>query len=154
MYVARVRLLRFRGFTEQVIMPGRQVVVVGEPRAGSTDLITGLRRGLDPRSAQNPDLDDLHRPLPELTSGQEPAVTEVEVTLLGLGELLSSPHASRSATSDDATQPALPQTPVGPSPEVDVKTARTSDCGGGPALPINTTWANAVQPARLTGPPR
>src|ERR1035441_2659572 len=35
MRVARVRLHLFRGYTEQVIMPSRHAVVVGEPRAGS-----------------------------------------------------------------------------------------------------------------------
>jgi putative ATP-dependent endonuclease of the OLD family len=50
MYVARVHLHRFRGYLEQVIMPARHAVVVGEPRAGRTDLIMGLRRALDPRS--------------------------------------------------------------------------------------------------------
>jgi putative ATP-dependent endonuclease of OLD family len=88
MYVSRVRLLRFRGFTEQEILPRRHAVVVGEPRAGCTDLITALRRVLDPGSVRNPDLSDVHRPLPDDAEDGEPAVTEVEVTLLGLGERL------------------------------------------------------------------
>ena len=50
MRVARVRLHRFRGYAEQVITPARHAVVVGEPRAGRSDLIMGLRRTLDPRS--------------------------------------------------------------------------------------------------------
>jgi len=66
MHVARVRLHRFRGYAEQVIMPARHVVVVGEPRAGRSDLTMGLRRALDPRSwSRTPDLADLHRPAPE-----------------------------------------------------------------------------------------
>jgi hypothetical protein len=32
MYVARVGLRRFRGYADQVIMPARHAVVVGEPR--------------------------------------------------------------------------------------------------------------------------
>ena len=62
MYVARVGLHRFRGYADQVIMPARHAVVVGEPRAGRSDLIMGLRRALDPRSwSRTPDLSDLHR---------------------------------------------------------------------------------------------
>jgi hypothetical protein len=87
MYVARVGLHQFRGYADQVIMPARHAVVVGEPRAGRSDLITGLRRVLDPRSwSRTPDLSDLHRsssagPSEEGGDGE----TVVEVTLLGLG---------------------------------------------------------------------
>ena len=57
MRVARVRLHLFRGYAEQVISPARHAVVVGEPRAGRSDLIMGLRRALDPRSwSRTPDL--------------------------------------------------------------------------------------------------
>jgi predicted ATP-dependent endonuclease of OLD family len=63
MHVARVRLHRFRGFAEQVILPTHHAVVVGEPRAGRSDLIMGLCRALDPRNwSRTPDLSDLHRP--------------------------------------------------------------------------------------------
>jgi putative ATP-dependent endonuclease of the OLD family len=59
MRVARVRLQRFRGYADQVIMPAGHVVVVGEPRAGRSDLILGLRRALDPRAwSRTPDLAD------------------------------------------------------------------------------------------------
>jgi hypothetical protein len=81
MRVARVRLQRFRGFERaEFTFPG-SVVLAGEPRAGRTDLVEGLRRVLDPRStATRVDPLDVHRPL---TQPQEP--TEVEVTLLDLG---------------------------------------------------------------------
>ena len=66
MHVARVHLHRFRGYAEQVVMPARHAAVVGEPRAGRSDLIMGLRRALDPRSwSRTPDLSDLHRQVPE-----------------------------------------------------------------------------------------
>ncbi|MEO3875928.1 hypothetical protein ABGB18_44745 [Nonomuraea sp. B12E4] len=103
MYVSRVRLLRFRGFSEQEILPGRHAVVVGEPRAGSTDLITALCRVLDPASARNPDLADVHRPLPELANDDEAAITEVEVTLLGLGEALEQDLHDRLELIDPQT---------------------------------------------------
>jgi predicted ATP-dependent endonuclease of OLD family len=85
MYVARVRLHRFRGYAEQVIAPARHAVVVGEPRAGRSDLIMGLRRALDPRSwSRTPDVADLYQPTPEQKDAPD-AETVVEVTLLGLG---------------------------------------------------------------------
>ena len=72
MRIARVRLHLFRGYVDQVIMPSRHAVVVGEPRAGRSDLITGLRRALDPRSwSRTPDLSDLHRPTPEQEEGAQ-----------------------------------------------------------------------------------
>jgi hypothetical protein len=84
-YVARVQLKRFRGFAEQVILPGSHAAVVGEPRAGRSDLITGLRRTLDPRSwSRSPDLSDLHRAAGNSDDAALPE-TVVEVTLLGLG---------------------------------------------------------------------
>ncbi|TXK35121.1 hypothetical protein [Nonomuraea sp. C10] len=85
MYIARVRLQRFRGFAEQVIIPRRHVAIVGEPRAGRTDLITAVRRVLDPRSTSRaPDLSDLHQSPTPAQGSEEVLATEVEVTLLGL----------------------------------------------------------------------
>jgi putative ATP-dependent endonuclease of the OLD family len=86
MRVARVRPHLFRGYTDQVVMPSRHAVAVGEPRAGRSDLIMGLRRALDPRSwSRTPDLSDLHRPAPEQGEGAQDGETIVEVTLVGLG---------------------------------------------------------------------
>jgi putative ATP-dependent endonuclease of OLD family len=97
-------LQRFRGFAEQVIFPSRHVVVVGEPRAGRTDLITALRRVLDPRgTARAPDLSDLHRPLPDSNDGDSLPVTEVEVTVLGLGSALEQALYDRLELIDTST---------------------------------------------------
>ena len=68
---------------EQVILPARHAVVVGEPRAGRSDLIMGLRRALDPRSwSRTPDLSDVHRPAPEPGEGAEDEETVVEETVV------------------------------------------------------------------------
>jgi putative ATP-dependent endonuclease of OLD family len=50
MKVARLRLQRFRGFENMVIVPAGHAVLVGEPRAGRSDTIRALRRVLNPRS--------------------------------------------------------------------------------------------------------
>lgn len=111
-YVARVRLERFRGFADQVILPGRHAVVVGEPRAGRSDLIAGLRRALDPRSwSRSPDLSDLHA-----TGGSDdgpPAETAVEVTLLSLGPDLEQELDSRLELIDPATGLPAPEEHAG-----------------------------------------
>lgn len=66
MRIARVEIKRFRGFESFVLLPGRHLVVVGEPRAGRSDLIAALRRVLEPRSVTTrPSEWDVFRPLPE-----------------------------------------------------------------------------------------
>ena len=104
MRVLRVRLHLFRGYEEQVIMPTTHAVVVGEPRAGRTDLIMGLRRTLDPRSwSRAPDLSDLHQPASEQGEGALDAETLVEVTLVGLGNDLEQDLDDRLELIDSAT---------------------------------------------------
>jgi hypothetical protein len=104
MRIARVRLHLFRGYVDQVIMPSRHAVVVGEPRAGRSDLIIGLRRALDPRSwSRTPDLSDLHRPTPEQEEGAQDGETVVEVTLVGLGADLEQDLNDRLELIDPAT---------------------------------------------------
>jgi predicted ATP-dependent endonuclease of OLD family len=76
---------RFRGFADATLLTDGSVALVGEPRAGRTDVITALRRVLEPRStASRVDPLDVHRPLPP-ASGDGPPLTEVEVTLTELG---------------------------------------------------------------------
>jgi putative ATP-dependent endonuclease of the OLD family len=109
MHIARVRLHRFRGYAERVIMPARHAVVVGEPRAGRSDLIMGLRRALDPRSwSRTPDLSDLYRHGQEQEEDVGDGETVVEVTLLGLGSDLEQDLDDRLELIDAAT--GLPAT--------------------------------------------
>jgi putative ATP-dependent endonuclease of the OLD family len=104
MHIARVRLHRFRGYAERVIMPARHAVVVGEPRAGRSDLIMGLRRALDPRSwSRTPDLSDLYRHGQEQEEDAGDEETVVEVTLLGLGSDLEQDLDDRLELIDPAT---------------------------------------------------
>ncbi len=94
MRIARVEITRFRGFESFVLLPREHVVVVGEPRAGRSDLIAALRRVLEPRSVMSrPSEWDVFRPLPELPSPDEdenddiPApLTSVEISLLELSD--------------------------------------------------------------------
>lgn len=98
MKIARLRMLRFRGFESADILLHGHTVIAGEPRAGRSDIVQALRRVLDPastRSRVNPL--DIHRQAPAHEAGNLPAKepeqathetdmrTEVEVTLLELG---------------------------------------------------------------------
>ncbi|MGC4819079.1 hypothetical protein [Micromonospora sp. DT63] len=70
---------------DMVVRPAKHAVVVGEPRAGRTDLITGLRRVLEPRSTMaRPDPLDVYRPFPPADEDVK-ELTAVEVTLVDLG---------------------------------------------------------------------
>ncbi|MGW7519533.1 hypothetical protein ACWGJ2_28465 [Streptomyces sp. NPDC054796] len=102
-YVCRVSLRRFRGFTEAEIVPQGHAVLVGEPRAGRSDLIAALRRVLDPRAGAAPNLDDVQRPFPELAEDEVMPATEVEVTLLGLGSELEQDLYDRLELIDVAS---------------------------------------------------
>jgi hypothetical protein len=97
-------LQRFRGFLAAEVLPDQHVAVVGEPRAGRTDLLTGLRRALDPASTTaRLDPLDVHRPLPVLEDGEERPLTEVEVTLVDLGSALEQDLDGRLELLDPAT---------------------------------------------------
>ena len=92
MRIARVEITRFRGFESFVLVPREHVVVVGEPRAGRSDLVAALRRVLEPRSVTTrPSEWDVFRPLPEPSSsgddeGDETStqLTSIEISLLAL----------------------------------------------------------------------
>ena len=82
---------------------GGHVAVVGEPRAGRSDLITAIRRVLDPRStAARVDPLDVHRPLAG-RSGSTPPLTEVELTLVDLGSALEQLLDKRLVPVDPIT---------------------------------------------------
>ena len=91
--IARVQITRFRGFESFVLLPREHVVVVGEPRAGRSDLVAALPRVLEPRSVMSrPSELDVFRPLPKpplpVDQGEETAtpLTYIEISLLQLAD--------------------------------------------------------------------
>ncbi|MCA4997900.1 DUF2813 domain-containing protein [Tsukamurella tyrosinosolvens] len=92
MRIARVEITRFRGFKSFVLVPREHVVIVGEPRAGRSDLIAALRLVLEPRSVMSrPSEWDVFRPYskPQTSDEDESAgastpLTSVELSLLDL----------------------------------------------------------------------
>jgi hypothetical protein len=94
MRIARVEITRFRGFESFELVPRQHVVIVGEPRAGRSDIIAALRRVLEPRSIlSRPSEWDVFRPLPDPPSPDaddedkiDIPMTSIELSLLGLSD--------------------------------------------------------------------
>jgi putative ATP-dependent endonuclease of OLD family len=104
MRVIRLRMQRFRGFAKATLLTNGPVALVGEPRAGRTDVITALRRVLEPRStAARVDPLDVHRPLPPASDDGPPPLTEVEVTLTELGPAIEQLLDARLELIDPGT---------------------------------------------------
>lgn len=100
MRVARIRIGRFRGYRHAVLVVPENMVLAGEPQAGRTDIVEALRRVLDARSTRsrvNPL--DVYRP----ADGDQEFLTEVEVTLLDLGEDLETLLSENLETFDRVT---------------------------------------------------
>lgn len=110
-FVSRIRLKRFRGFEAAELRFDGHVAVVGEPRAGRSDLLLAMRRVLHPRSTSvRLDPLDIYQPATE-------ELTEVEVSLTDLGsdleqlldarlELLN-PDTGLPATKDEEVEAEL-----------------------------------------------
>jgi hypothetical protein len=106
MRVVALHATRFRGWQDVTLKPAGHVLLVGEPRAGRTDLVEALRRVLDPEVTRNPpDEFDVFQPGPaasgdhdghqdhkEEPGGSDPDSaegsrrTEIEVILGDLGD--------------------------------------------------------------------
>lgn len=120
MRVARLEINRFRGFKSLVLIPRPNMLVVGEPRAGRSDLIAALRRVLDPRTIQaRPSEWDVYRPLAEIVEdddqvdqdrgadedgdGDRTALTSIKITLLDLSVALQEDLDERLEVLDPTT---------------------------------------------------
>lgn len=53
MHLTKLRAVDFRGWKDLDLRPRGHVLVVGEPRAGRSDIVAALRRVLDPRSTRS-----------------------------------------------------------------------------------------------------
>lgn len=128
MRVRQLRISSFRGWRELELRAGQHALVVGEPRAGRSDLIEALRRVLDPDSTRTPpnefdvylDAPDDSGPGDEVeadtTDAEEEPVdgdneidirsAEIEVVLSDLGEVLEQ-HFFRRLELWDAEDDVL-----------------------------------------------
>ena len=70
MRVVELHIENFRGWADLTLKPAGHLLVVGEPRAGRSDLIEALRRVLDPDLTRTPpDEFDVLQPGPARTPG-------------------------------------------------------------------------------------
>lgn len=83
MQIIEVTLRRFRGFEELCFQPDDHVALIGEPRAGRSDLIEGLRRALTPDGTRHTTPSELDLWMLDLSQR-----AEVEVVLGSLGSVL------------------------------------------------------------------
>lgn len=112
MLITQVRATNFRGWADLDLRPRGHVLVVGEPRAGRSDLTSALARVLDPRSTRSqPTTNDIHQ---SLSAGAVvmAAYAEVEVTLAQLS-------ADLELEADGALEPLLPNGTVDESGSAD-----------------------------------
>jgi putative ATP-dependent endonuclease of OLD family len=69
MRITRLRATNVRGWIELDLRPSGHALVVGEPRAGRTDLVLALTRVLDPRSTRaQPSIADIHQQVLQQTN--------------------------------------------------------------------------------------
>lgn len=100
MLITQIRVTNFRGWAALDLKPRGHAVVIGEPRAGRSDLVTALTRVLDPRSTRmQPTTGDIHQ---DTSSGAVvmASYAEVEVTLAQL-------PADVELEADGALEPLL-----------------------------------------------
>lgn len=95
--ISRIRVQLFRGFEAAEFHIAGHVAIVGEARAGRSDLLLALRRVLHPRSTSGRvDPLDIHQP----STGE---LTEVEVSLTDLGDDLEQLLDARLELLDPPT---------------------------------------------------
>lgn len=82
MRIFEVSLRRFRGFEDLTFQPHKHVALVGEPRAGRSDLIEALRRTLTSDGVRHTTPSEL-----DLWMLDKSQRAEVEVVLVGWSEI-------------------------------------------------------------------
>lgn len=103
MRVARLEIENFKGFKSFTLVPQGSVVVVGEPRAGRSDVIDALRRVLDPRMVRaRPNEWDIHRPY-ESDQSNPDEMASVRVSLMDLSPELEQELDARMELLDPGT---------------------------------------------------
>jgi len=101
MRVLRLEIRHFRGFAQAIVLPRGHALVVGEPRAGRSDLLAALTRVLDP-DATKATLEEWDFHGRDLTHD-----IEIEVVLGELGRDLSQLFLGQLEFWDPARQVVL-----------------------------------------------
>jgi putative ATP-dependent endonuclease of OLD family len=99
--ITRLRATNFRGWAELDLRQSSHALVVGEPRAGRTDLVLALTRVLDPRSTRaQPSIADIHQYVAPQTA---PASTEAAATSGGAQQAPAETPAAESPAVEGST---------------------------------------------------
>ena len=117
MQIRQVDIRHFRGFRSIRIKPSGHVLLMGEPRAGRSDLVEALTRVFDPDSTRGALTDDLDFFNRETTSR-----AEVEIVLGDLGDELEQRFFDQIEFWDAPMQTLLP--PAGPGEEASADAER------------------------------
>ena len=103
MQIRQVDIRHFRGFRSLRIRPSGHVLLVGEPRAGRSDLIEALTRVFDPDSTRTTLTDDL-----DFFKRDTATRAEVEVVLGDLGDELEQRFFDQIEFWDPSSQTLHP----------------------------------------------
>ena len=117
MQIRQVDIRHFRGFRSLRIKPSGHVLLVGEPRAGRSDLVEALTRVFDPDSTRGTLTDDL-----DFFNRDTATRAEVEVVLGDLGDELEQRFFDQIEFWDSPTQALLP--PAAPGEEAPADSER------------------------------
>ena len=110
MQIRQVDIRHFRGFRSLRIKPSGHVLLVGEPRAGRSDLVEALTRVFDPDSTRATVTEDL-----DFFRRDTATRAEVEVVLGDLGDELEQRFFDQIEFWDSSNQALLP--PAAPGEE-------------------------------------
>ena len=110
MQIRQVDIRHFRGFRSLRIRPSGHVLLVGEPRAGRSDLIEAVTRVFDPDSTRTNPTDDL-----DFFKRDTATRAEVEVVLGDLGDELEQRFFDQIEFWDPSSQTLHP--PAAPGEE-------------------------------------
>ena len=132
MQIRQVDIRHFRGFSSLHIKPSGHVLVVGEPRAGRSDLVEALTRVFDPDSTRATLTDDL-----DFFNRDTGTRAEVEIVLGDLGDELEQRFFDQIELWDASSQTLLP--PAAPGEEA------PSDCERVVRLCYRAEWQEDEQ---------
>lgn len=114
MQIRQVDVRHFRGFRSLRIKPLSHVLLVGEPRAGRSDLVEAVTRVFDPDSTRGTLTDDL-----DFFNRDTTTRAEVEVVLGDLGDELEQQFFDQIEFWDASNQTLLPPSAPGEAAPAD-----------------------------------
>ncbi len=109
MRITKLRVTNFRGWADLDLRPRAHALVVGEPRAGRSDLVAALQRVLDPSSTRSqPTTNDIHQQQVPSSGADGAGITDVELATFAEVEVtLADLPSDLEQEADGALEPLL-----------------------------------------------